>query len=342
MSGKSDAEILDAAMDGRLDDDGNINDTQDSQSAAAASDLPDGDQDEAGDQKAVAATPKTESESKDAPDAAAQLDEGGDPVGAPIRSKSGGYTIDYSKLESARAERDQLRERVRELEEQQQRNLAQAQADAQARSDAGQQQTKADKELAAAEQAMADGADVSLFGDFSESDIAKGIAELNRRAVEALRTEMQASVAPIQAQSSLSAQEAHIKAITDAHADAFEVVESKEFDAWRAGLPAFARAGVDEAINTGSAQEVIDVLTEFRRSVAPTGDKPKPQQQTTPAAAAPEAPKARVPVSLSEVPGSAPVDETQQVMAAADNPNALLDRMTEMNGDQLDALMDRI
>lgn len=264
--------------------------------------------------------------------------------GAPILSKSGAYTIPYEKLAEARSERSALRDRVAELEQQlaglssqQQQSLAAAHADAQDRANAGQSQTAADANLAAATQAMAEGVDLAIFGDFSEEDLAKGVAELNRRAMAQVEQRLMAALddrlAPLRAQEAKSASTAHYNAIYAAHKDADEIVESAEFAAWRERQPAFSKAGIEHALTKGSAQEVIEVFDAFRAA--------KPQQPNT-ARSTPEAPSLRVPNSLSDVPGAAPMDATQQVLAAAGNSSALLDRMGTMTNEQLDALMDRI
>jgi len=264
--------------------------------------------------------------------------------GAPILSKSGAYTIPYEKLAEAREARKAAQDRIAQLEQQvaeltgaQQRNLAAVQADAQDRANAGQAQTAADANLAAATQAMAEGVDLSIFGDFSEEDLAKGVAELNRRSMAQVEQRLMAALddrlAPLRAQEAKTATSAHYDAIYAAHKDADEIVESAEFAAWRDRQPAFAKAGIEHAMTKGSAQDVIEVFDAFRET--------KPQQPST-ARTAPEAPVRRVPNSLSEVPGSAPMDDTAQTLAIAGNSSALLDRMATMTPAQLDALMNRI
>lgn len=328
MEGMTTAELLEAALEGKLNEDAAYTHTPDddaSTSTTTASD--DGNTStEQPNQPQAGATDETEVE------------------GAPILSKSGEYTIPYEKLAEARNERNALRERVAQLEQQiaglstqQQQNLAAAQADAQDRASAGQGQTEADANLAAATQAMADGVDVSIFGDFTEEDLAKGIAELNRRATERVRAELQETIrqelAPLREKEAKSASQAHYDAILEKHADAFEIAESAEFAAWRDGLPAFAKAGVEHAMAKGTAQQVIEVFDAFRAASKP----PQPTTQRS----APEA-KLSVPNSLSDVPGAAPMDSTQQVLAAAGNAEALLDRMGSMSPEALDALMDHI
>lgn len=332
MSGMSNAELLEAALSGSLDDDGNIT----AHATEGAAEAQEASQQEPTEQPAV--------ESKDS--TPPQTDNADEEQEAPIQSKSGAYTIPYQKLVDARTERDSLRDQVAQLQQhlagksiQRQANLAQDEA--QGRADAGARQTQADQNLGVAEQALADGADIAVFGDFSEAAIAKGVAEVNRRAIAQVRAEMQSlvqqAVAPLQQREAQSAQSAHEAAILQAHPDAKEITESQEFAAWLDGLPAFARSGVGGALAEGTAQQIVEVFSAFRAAGTPT-----PQQQIATQKVAPEAPKARVPISLSEVPGAAPVDETQQTLALAANSGALLDRMASMSSDQIDALMNRI
>ena len=317
------AELLEAALDGTLQDD----DAPTEQPDASTEGAP------------AAAAP--EGQDKQEPGNAETEVEG-----APILSKSGAYTIPYEKLAEAREARKAAQDRIAQLEQQvaeltsaQQRNLAAVQADAQDRANAGQAQTATDANLAVATKAMTEGVDISVFGDFSEEDLAKGVAELNRRAMETVRSELHDTIrrelAPLRAQEAKTATASHYDAIYAAHKDADEIVESAEFAAWRDALPAFAKAGVAHALTKGSAQDVIEVFDEFRAT------KP-PQPNTSTARPEPEAPVRRVPNSLSDVPGAAPMDETQQTLAAAGNTSALLDRMAAMTQEQRDALLDNL
>ena len=317
------AELLEAALDGTLQDD----DAPTEQPDAGADDVP------------AAAAPEGQDE-QEAGNAETEVE------GAPILSKSGAYTIPYEKLAEAREARKAAQDRIAQLEQQvaeltgaQRQNLAAVQADAQDRANAGQAQTAADANLAAATRAITEGVDLSIFGDFSEEDLAKGVAELNRRAMETVRAELHETIrrelAPLRAQEAKTATTSHYDAIYGAHKDADEIVESAEFAAWRDRQPAFAKAGIEHAMTKGGAQDVIEVFDAFRAT------KP-PQPNTSTARTAPEAPARRVPNSLSDVPGAAPVDETQQTLAAAGNTSALLDRMAAMSQEQRDALLDNL
>ena len=337
MATRTPDELLDAALSGTLEDgDLTAGDAQDATPDDATQAQPD-----AGDAAAAAV----------ADDAGVKDGEGDDAAKpeaereAPILSKSGAYTIPFQKLADARTDRDTWKQKAEQLEAQlqqmsaaQQANLAQAQQQAQERQDAGQQQTQADENLAAAEQAIHDGADLDLFGDFSEEAIAKGIQVLQDRARVEIRAELSAEMdkklQPLLLQEKNRESAAHFGAIYKAHADADDIVESAEFASWRESLPVYVRSAIDHVMTDGTTAEVIEVFDSFK---AATG---KGQQAATPQA--PEVQR-RVPLSLSEMAGTAPVDETQQVLhTAATNPGALLDRMAGMTPEQITALMDKV
>lgn len=274
-----------------------------------------------------------------------------EPKGAPIASKSGAYTIPYEKLEQSRervksleGENESLRAQLAELNAKQQANLEQAEDKAQARADAGKAQTQADQNLEAAKTAMGQGVDASLFGDFSEEGIAKGIAALMERTREELRAELREEAArelkPLKDREAQEIKDSHYSAILEKHPDANEIVQSSQFAAWHASLPGFQRAAVDAVLNPetgGTAAEVIEVFDTFK---AQTGKAAAPAAQDK--GKAPEVQR-RVPHSLSEIAGEQHQDIAQQVMASAGtDPNALIERMQDMTPEQIERVMNAV
>lgn len=269
-----------------------------------------------------------------------------EPEGAPIASKSGGYTIPYEKLTEARtardsaiAERDQLRAQLEQLTAAQAANMQQAQVEAQTRADAGLAPTQADQNLAAAQALVADGVDVSLFGDFSEEALAKGILKAVADGVEAALAPQREAQARAQAQ---TAEQAHVQAILGAHKDAFEVAESKEFAAWKAGQPGFMQAAIDRTLNAGTAQDVIDLLGQFKQAYAGGATYSDPTAAAVAKAMA-EA-KSAPPVSLSSLPGAAPAGTTEadRAVALANDPAALLEYMSSLPPERQTQLMNSV
>ncbi|WP_246610375.1 hypothetical protein [Comamonas fluminis] len=268
--------------------------------------------------------------------------------GAPIASKSGSYTIPYEKLTEARTARDsaiaeaaQLRAQLEQLTATQAANMQQAQVDAQARADAGQAPTQADQNLAAAQALVAGGADASLFGDFSEEALAQGIEKLVTARVEAALAPQREAQAREQAQ---TAEQAHFQTILGAHKDAFEVAESKEFAAWKAGQPGFMQAAIDRTLTAGTAQDVIDLLGQFKQvHVGAAGAASGDPTAAAVAKAMAEA-KSAPPVSLSSLPGAAPAGSTEadRAVELASNPAALLEYMSSLPPDRQTRLMNSV
>ena len=276
---------------------------------------------------------------------------GDEPAGAPIASKSGSYTIPYEKLAEARdraktleGENETLRAQLAELTAKQQANLASAESSAQARADAGAAQTQADQNLNTAKAAMEQGVDASLFGDFSEEGIAKGIATLMGSLREELRAELREEAArelkPLKEREAKEAADGHYGAIYAKHPDANEIVQSVEFNAWVKSLPSFQRNAVAAVFDTeqgGTAEQVIEVFDTFK---AQTGKASAPAAQDK--GKAPEVQR-RVPNSLSEMSGEQHQDIAQQVMASAGTDNAaLLERMQDMTPEQIERVMNAI
>lgn len=254
---------------------------------------------------------------------------------APIASKSGAYTIPYEKLAQAReqakvfaAENEHLKA---QLDVAQASNLAQAQSQAQDRADAGLAATSGDANLEAVQQAVADGIDPDLFGDFSEEGIAKGVKALVEQAIAPLMQERQAVAQHTAATS-------HYEAIYAAHPDADELAQSAEFSSWRNNLPNFARAAVDQTLTHGDASGVVDVFSTFKASARPATAGSRVQQAIATAQG-----KTSVPNSLSELTGQASSgNPAEQIAAMAGDPASLMSRMSDMTPAQLEKLMNSV
>lgn len=289
-------------------------------------------------------SPVLTTEQPTATDTATEASHQDDELAAPISSKSGAYTIPFAELEKARerakafaSENELLKAQVAQLSAAQAANLAQAQAQAQDRADAGQGATRQDANLAAAQQAVAQGIDPEIFGDFSEEGIAKGVKALVQQGV-------QQAIAPLlqerQAVAQQTAADMHHNAIYAAHPDADEVAQSAEFAKWRENLPSFARNAIDHTMAEGSTGQVIEVFDTFKASfkpaLAPAGSK---VQQAIAKAQG----QASVPISLSELTGQASTNNpAEQIAALAGNPEAMLAHMDSMTPAQIEKLMNSV
>jgi len=318
--------------------------------AAAEAGTLDMDLDESNPQPTETATNTESGQQAAAPVVAAPVEQDEQP--APIASKSGTYTIPYDELVKAREQRNAALSKVQELESQlaqlathQAANLAKAQADAQHRADAGMAQTKADANLAAAQQAVAEGVDPDLFGDFSEEGIAKGVEALvDKHMDQRVEQRVQQAIAPLlqerQAIAQQTAAEQHYGAIYTAHPDADELVQSEQFKQWIEGLPGFARAAVDNTLATGKATDVVEVFSTFKASAGiKTTQAAQPSKVELAIAKAQAAPF--VPTSLSEMAGNASNPNLAEQFSGLDG-GSMLARMENLTPAQIQKLVDSV
>ncbi|HEY6612759.1 MAG TPA: hypothetical protein VIZ86_16720 [Pseudomonas sp.] len=298
----------------------------------------------------------------DADDQAAAAPQAGatpepDPANAVILAKDGVHTIPYQRLTDARTEAQQYRDQLQQEQAQRQaleQELAAAKAAAQQRADAGVAPTQADANLAAAEQAMAQGISPDLFGDFSEEAIAKGIATMmDQRVDQRVEAALEKALAPIRQQEQLKAEQeqkaaanAHESAIYGAHPDADSIGESQEFSAWinakinaqPAYLRESTRAGYQQVLASGSAAEVIDLLSAFKGD---TGRTQPAADAKSAAKAAVAGVKPSVPASLSDIPGGTAGPSNRFETLANLAPADMGDVMAGMSAEQIEAFLNR-
>lgn len=314
-------EMLDAALDGTLE-------TQAEGAEASAAEKDAG----APPESAAAAQPDA------APDAAQTppADQGQEQP-APIAAKSGGYTIPYEKLTEARHQRDELRAQNEALR--QQLAALQAAQSVQA-APAAQKQDAAPDGVVPADFAKA-------FGDFSEQGIAQGVkATVEGAMAKVLDWQRQQEQRQLQEQQARQQQaaSAHMQAIYGAHPDADTVAESREFQAWVDAQPVYARAGIAQALQAGSAQDVVAVLDAFKQAGRPAA-APAAKAVPQPAAAKADVQAAAAPpVSLSALPGSAPAasDAERVAQLAETDPVALMDFMSNLSPEKRAQLMNSL
>jgi len=176
---------------------------------------------------------------------------------AVILAKDGKHTIPYDKLVEARNGEKEWKQKFDEAQQQ----LAQLQADAQERKDNGQAPTTQDNQANIAQQAIDQGVDPAIFGDFSEKDLAAGIQKLVNSQVSTLvQQQLQTALAPIQQQQQVSVEQAHFNEIFTAHPDAESIVESKEFNDWKNAQPSFLKDAYETVLDKGSAAQVVELL----------------------------------------------------------------------------------
>jgi hypothetical protein len=233
------------------------------------------------------------------PEPAAAKDEGAlpadlTPENAVIASKNGLYTIPFEQLERSRHSTAQAQARVAELE-------AQLQA-AQANQNAGAAPTQAENIAQAAVDAIEQGVDPGLFGDFSEADLAKGIQRLVMMNVEKATESLRGELAPLRAQQALSVTDAHFSSIYAAHPDADSITESAELAGWIGKQPSVAQAAYQSVLERGTAAQVVELFDAFKKDTG-TATQIADASLTAKAREAVAKAQTTVPSSISDIPG---------------------------------------
>jgi hypothetical protein len=266
-----------------------------------------------------------------------------------VLARDGVHTIPFSELEAARTAQQTLAQQLAAAQAQ----LAALQATAPAPAPAAPAAPTAPTSAPAGE------FEVDL-GDFSEGALKDGIRKAvaagvaaQTAALEQQIQTLQTALAPIQAQQVQSTEDAHFGSIRTAHPDVESVVPSAEFAKWRDAQPAFARAGIVQIIDGGTAAEVIEVLSAYKAAagIKPVTPPPAPAgalpgltvDAATAAAAAAVIAGARSPVpsSLSEIPAGSPqpADPTQAMLEMS--VNAQMTALMNKTPAQIEALLAR-
>lgn len=268
-----------------------------------------------------------------------------------VLAKDGKHTIPYEQLEEARKNAQLYKQQAEEY----QRKLLEMQSQAAPPQQQAQEQPKAP---AAATTSWISKEEITkAFGDFSEENLANGIASLVDKRAESLVAAVEAKAeakaiekvrAEFKARELEAQQRAHFDAIHAAHPDAESIAQSVELEAWIKQQPSYAQAGILYALQQGTAAQVIEALDAFKasttKSVAPA---PAPQAQKpvdAPAAAKAAIAKAKStpPLSLSAFPAgaSSAVDEVNAVAQMSDGQ--LLNSFFGKSKEQRDELLTRV
>ena len=263
--------------------------------------------------------------------------EAGDPANAVVLARDGKHTIPYETLVKHREGEQHWKAQAEAAQQQ----LAELQAQAQARADAGTAPTKTDNMLATAEAAIESGADVGIFGDFSEEALAKGIATLVEQQVQA---RVSAALEPLATKQAKDAAAAHYDAIYSKHPDADSIAQSTEFAAWVNAQPSAVRNaywGLFDPRTGGTAQEIVEVFDAFKGASTPNPNTPAAADPKAAASAAVAAARATPPASLSSIPG-ARVEGASELDRAADMSGPdMLEATKNMSPAQIEAWLDR-
>ena len=272
----------------------------------------------------------TDGDNKAQPDA-------GEHANAVVMARDGVHTIPYEKLEEARKGEQHWKAQAEAAQQQ----LAELQAQAQARADAGTAPTKTDNMVATAEAAIEAGADVGIFGDFSEEALAKGIATLVEQQVQA---RVNAALEPLATKQAKDAATAHYDAIYSKHPDADSIAQSTEFAAWVNAQPSAVRNAywsLFDAKTGGTAEEIVEVFDAFKAVNTSNPNNPAAANYKTAASAAVAAARAAPPASLSSIPGARVEGASELDRAAEMSGPDMLEATKNMSPAQIEAWLDR-
>jgi hypothetical protein len=218
-----------------------------------------------------------------------------------VMARDGFHTIPYEKLVEAR-ERDRVSQEA----------LAAANAELeilrkQPKPDTA-VATQQEQDIETAQAAIDAGVDPNQFGDFSEQALADGIKRLVNADVAAqVKAQVAEALKPMQQKEQESAAQSHMRTIYEAHQDADSIVESGEFESWKASQPSYIQAALDGVLQQGTAEQVVELLNNYKQSTNSTPEpaKAEPSKDELKAKAR-EAIKNTAPVvpaSLSDIPG---------------------------------------
>lgn len=259
---------------------------------------------------------------------------------AVILAKDGKHTIPYDKLVEARNGEKEWKQKFDEAQQQ----LAQLQADAQERKDNGQAPTTQDNQANIAQQAIDQGVDPAIFGDFSEKDLAAGIQKLVNSQVSTLvQQQLQTALAPIQQQQQVSVEQAHFNEIFTAHPDAESIVESKEFNDWKNAQPSFLKDAYETVLDKGSAAQVVELLGLYKSNTQSGQQAAQPANDAVKAVAQKAVSQAQTPPpnSLSDLPAGSPAGVSRDERLAAMSPAQLAEEMQGWTPDQVEQFLNR-
>lgn len=163
--------------------------------------------------------------------------------------------------------------------------------------------------------------DISLFGDFTEEEIAKGVQTMVQQGIAA-------ALAPIEADKQAAVEKEHWDTIFNAHEDADSIIASSEFEAWRSAQPSYVQASLDDVLTKGTANQIVELFDSFKGSNSKTA--------TTPAQTADVRAKAQAAIDNIKPPTPTSLSD----MAGRQGPTAIGEQLENMNSVDMLAVME--
>lgn len=181
--------------------------------------------------------------------------------------------------------------------------------------------TQHEQNLDTAQAAIDAGVDISLFGDFTEEEIAKGVQTMVQQGIAA-------ALAPIEAQKQESLEKAHWDTIFNAHEDADSIIASNEFIAWRSAQPSYVQASLDEVLMKGTANQIVELFDNFKGSNSKPAAEPAPTDDV----------KAKAQAAINNI--KTPTPTSLSDMSGRQGPTAIGEQIGNMNSVDMLAVME--
>lgn len=178
-----------------------------------------------------------------------------------------------------------------------------------------------------------------LFGDFDEKGIKNAVEYLAAKRVDEILAE---KLSPIEQRHAQDAYQEHINAITAVHPDAGQIVNSDEFANWVKSQPSYIQPSIVSVVEQGSAQQVNELLTNYKASMTPQQTQQNSPQDGIQAKAEQIIAdiKPSVPNSLTDLGGANPTDPMQAL--ANMNGAQALDTLQGMSQEQIEHYLNRL
>lgn len=250
-----------------------------------------------------------------------------------ILAKDGVHTIDYQKLVDAREAERAAKARADELLAEVETLRAKATA----------------APPASAAPVAVDGAAApaaSVFGDYSDEAIKKGMESITAAAVGKSKADLDAELAPLKQHLAAQTAEAHFNTIHAKHPDLESVVESTEFNRWVDAQPSFVRDAYKGVLDKGTATQVVEMLDSYKAA-----HPAKPAATPAPAAAANvdaqvekaiANAKSKVPSSLSDLPAGAAAQHDEVAAMAELSTMDLMKKFAGKTPAEIEAMVSKL
>ena len=260
---------------------------------------------------------------------------------AVIMAKDGKHTIPFEKLQQAREAERLALEKVQLAEQQAQAAIAELEKlrNQQSQSNTAAQQVKIDNQIDIAQQAIDNGVDPSIFGDFDEEGLAGGIQTLVQQQVaQQVEARLKQALEPITQKQQIDETQQHYAAILQAHPDIESVAESQEFASWRASQPSYAQQAINGVLSQGTTDQVIELFNQFKgnaQTAAPTSADIKQA-----AKAKLDNAQSAIPASLSDIAGGQAHTSPDEQLANLDGVD-MLAAMEKMSPEQIERILNK-